>query len=153
MSHGVGDKSSGPGGIVVKPRLVVVAGIAFRAGQVFLAQRPPGKHLAGCWEFPGGKLEPGEEPATALQRELQEELGVHADVGLLLDAVTHAYETFDLLMLLYHVRFHGEPQARDVAAVAWFPFTEAPHLKLPPADIPVMQRLESYQALLRRTGM
>ena len=137
----------------MKPRVVVVAGIAFHGQRVFLAQRPPGKHLAGCWEFPGGKLEPGEEPRTALRRELDEELGIDVEVGLLLDAVSHAYESFDLLMLLYHVRFHGEPQPHDAAALGWFGFSEAAGLELPPADIPIMERLADYQGLITRSGM
>jgi 8-oxo-dGTP diphosphatase len=124
--------------------VAVVAGFAVRDGRVLLAQRPPGKHLAGYWEFPGGKLEPGESAEEALARELREELDAGCRVGLLLDAVTHTYERFDLLMLLYHVTFTGEPRAHEASAVGWFTPAEIAALALPPADVPLLARLPAY---------
>ena len=124
--------------------VVVVAGFAVREGRILLAQRPAGKHLAGYWEFPGGKVEAGETPAAALARELREELDVPCTVGVLLDAVTHTYERFDLLMLLYHVDMHGDPRAHEAAAVAWYTPGEMESLLLPPADVPMLGRLHAY---------
>lgn len=130
------------------PWLVVVAGLAVRDGKILLTQRLPGKHLAGYWEFPGGKLEPGESPEAALTRELAEEIGVDARVGRLLDAVSHPYEKFTLLMLLYHVAFESEPQSLEVAAARWVAPAEIAELPLPPADEPLVARLGDYLTLL-----
>ena len=108
---------------------------------MLLTQRLPGKHLAGRWEFPGGKIEPGESPEGALSRELAEEIGVAPEIGALAGAVTHAYPDFDLLMLLYHFTFDGEPESRQVAACGWFTPGEITRLDMPPADAPLVERL------------
>lgn len=128
--------------------VVVVAGFAARDGRILLAQRPPGKHLAGYWEFPGGKLEPGETPQAALARELREELDADCRVGVLLDAVAHPYETFDLLMLLYHVEFTGEPRAHEAAALGWYTPEAMAALPLPAADMPMLARIAAYFAAI-----
>lgn len=131
------------------PWLVVVAGLAVRDETILLTQRLPGKHLAGCWEFPGGKLEPGETPERALARELEEEIGVAAKVGRLLDAVSHAYEKFTVLMLLYHVEFAGEAKTLEVAAARWVTPQEIAALPLPPADEPLVARLTDYMTVVK----
>ncbi len=124
--------------------LLVVAGFSERDGKILLGQRPEGKHLAGQWEFPGGKIEVGETPEGALIRELREELAVECRVGSLLDAVSYAYPDFDLMMLLYHVTFEGEAEAREVAQVHWFTPAEISGLPMPPADLPLVARLHEY---------
>ncbi len=88
----------------------------------FLAQRPEGKSLAGLWEFPGGKVEPGETPEETLVRELDEELGIKTKVACLapLTFASHTYDTFHLLMPLYVCRrYEGIPQGREGQALKW----------------------------------
>jgi 8-oxo-dGTP diphosphatase len=120
----------------------VVAALIEQQGRVLLSRRRPDQSLANCWEFPGGKVEPGESPAAALAREIREELGCSISVDQIYEVVFHAYETFDLYMLVYRCRItSGVPQARQVAAVAWFAPAEIPQLQLPPADYPLAERL------------
>ena len=114
-------------------------------GHILVSQRRPDQSLPLHWEFPGGKIEPGEAPEAALVRELREELGCDAEVGPIFEVVFHAYETFDLYMLVYAARLLGPPQARQVAAVAWVPPAELPGMKLPPADYPLARRLASIR--------
>lgn len=113
-------------------------------GRILLSQRRADQSLPLCWEFPGGKVEPGEAPEVALVREIGEELGCEVAVGKIFEVVFHAYESFDLYMLVYEATITaGEPTARQVAAVAWVPAREIPSLKLPPADYPLARRLAS----------
>lgn len=132
-----------------RPRVIVVAGLIARGETVLLAQRLPGKHLTGYWEFPGGKLEAGEDPRSALERELTEELGVPARAGLLLDAFAHAYPEFDLLLLLYHAELAAKPRPVEVADLAWVPLPEVRRYPLPPADEPIVTRLADYLRRIR----
>ncbi len=107
-----------------------------------MSQRRADQSLPLCWEFPGGKVEPGESPEAALRREIDEELGCLVDVGPIFEVVFHAYEAFDLLMLVYRCTIvEGAPSAREVAAVAWVDRAQLPALALPPADVPLAARL------------
>ena len=99
--------------------LIVVAGVVIREGRVMLCQRPEGTHNGLKWEFPGGKIEPGESPEAALRRELREELSVEARVGRVMDAVFHRYPDRDVLVLFYRCTLEGEPTAEDCNAIAW----------------------------------
>lgn len=123
------------------PRVVhVMAGLLLdAAGRVLLAQRPTGKHLAGMWEFPGGKREPGEAPLAALARELREELGVAMQYAEPLIAVPWAYGERELLLDAWRVdAWAGEPQSLEGQALQWqFPEQVAP-ARLTPADRPVL---------------
>lgn len=125
-----------------RPLLLVVAAIAVREGRVLLTLRGAGTHLAGHWEFPGGKVEPGEEPPAALGRELQEELGVTADVGGPFAFNYHAYPDRRVLLLTYLVTLHGEPRPLGCERVGWFTLPEIAALPLPPADAPILERLQ-----------
>ena len=124
--------------------LVVAALVARDDGRVLMSQRRADQSLPLHWEFPGGKVEPGEAPEAALAREVREELGCDVAVGRIEDVVFHAYDGFDLLMLVYRATIvAGEPRPVEVAAVAWYRPEELPSLLLPPADYPLARRLAS----------
>ncbi|TLY52641.1 MAG: Nudix family hydrolase [Gammaproteobacteria bacterium] len=129
----------------------VVAGIlSDAAGRVLVAQRPLGKHLAGSWEFPGGKVDPGETPQAALRRELHEELGV--DVGALepMIGVPWRYAQKSIFLDVYRVLdYAGEPHGRETQALRWCRAEELRALDMPPADRPVVAalRLPPYYAI------
>jgi 8-oxo-dGTP diphosphatase len=111
---------------------------------VLIAQRPQGKAMAGLWEFPGGKVEPGETPEEALIRELQEELGIETKEACLapLSFVSHAYESFHLVMPLYVCRkWRGEPAPREHQALKWVRPTTLRDYPMPPADEPLIAPL------------
>jgi 8-oxo-dGTP diphosphatase len=124
--------------------LVVAAALLDGEGRVLIAQRPQGKSLAGLWEFPGGKVEPGESLEAALVRELKEELDVTVPVDALqpFAFASHAYADFDLLMPLWLAdRWDGVPRAVEAQAIAWaHPRTLAAY-DMPPADGPLVARL------------
>jgi mutator protein MutT len=121
----------------------VVAGVLRDGhGRVLLAQRPPGKHLAGGWEFPGGKLEAGETRFAALSRELQEELGLEVTAARPLMRVQHAYPERDILLDVWIVtRWHGAPAGLDGQALRWCPREELPAAGLLAADAPIVAAL------------
>lgn len=117
----------------------VVAGLLEREGTVLLDRRRRGTHLEGLWEFPGGKREPGEDDHQALVRELAEELGVEVtEVLEKVAEVRHPYAEVEVTLVLYRVHWRGEPVARDVAEVRWFPKSELRDLGMPPADGPLV---------------
>jgi 8-oxo-dGTP diphosphatase len=120
----------------------VVAALIEKDGRILMSKRRADQALPNCWEFPGGKVEPGEAPEAALAREIEEELDCTVEVGRIYDVVFHAYDAFDLLMLLYRAELvRGVPRAREVAAVAWIDRRELLSLDLPPADLPLARRL------------
>lgn len=124
--------------------LVVAAALIDAENRVLLAQRPEGKQLAGLWEFPGGKLHPGERPEQALVRELAEELGIIVEAADLapLTFASHPYEDFHLLMPLYACRrWRGEPQPHEGQALAWARPRELYSYDMPPADAPLISPL------------
>ena len=112
--------------------------------RVLIAQRPAGKALAGLWEFPGGKLEPGETPEAALIRELREELGIETKAACLapLSFASHAYESFHLMMPLYVCRkWQGEPAAARTSGAEMGAPRRASGLRMPAADEPLIAPL------------
>ncbi len=127
---------------------VVAAAVIDAAGRVLIAQRPAGKHLAGGWEFPGGKLEPGEERAVGLARELREELGITIATPRPLIRVQHAYPSRVVLLDMWVVkRYAGEPQGLDGQALRWCPQEELPSANLLPADKPIVAALRLPERL------
>jgi 8-oxo-dGTP diphosphatase len=124
-------------------KLTLVAAVALidPDNRILLAQRPQGKPLAGLWEFPGGKVEPGERPEETLIRELHEELGITVKEPCLapLTFASHAYETFHLLMPLYLCRrWDGLVQSREGQALKWVRPQDLRAYPMPPADEPLI---------------
>jgi 8-oxo-dGTP diphosphatase len=127
-----------------KPRLRVVAAALFdAAGRVLIAKRPDGKHMAGWWEFPGGKVGPGESDAQALVRELREELGVETDAGPEIMTLTHDYpdRIIDLVLIRATLR-DGAPRGLDGQALKWVDCQSLGSERLLPADAPFIDALQ-----------
>lgn len=121
----------------------VVAGVIRDArGRILLARRTEGRDLAGLWEFPGGKIEPGEAPEHALARELREELGIDASVGGLLIDVRMPYPDKQLRLDVYAIdRYSGTPSGMEGQALAWVPLHKLADYPMPPADAPAVALL------------
>ena len=127
--------------------IVLVAAVAMidPDGRVLLARRPEGKSMAGLWEFPGGKVEAGETPEAALDRELREELGVEICVPCLapVSFASHAYDDFHLLMPLYSLRkWDGIARPREGQELAWVRPERLRDYAMPPADAPLVAALQ-----------
>jgi 8-oxo-dGTP diphosphatase len=131
----------------MKTLLVSAVALIDADGRVLLAQRPPGKSMAGLWEFPGGKVEPGETPEAALIRELHEELGIETHTSCLapLTFASHAYPDFHLLMPLFACRrWQGTPQPREGQTLAWVRPQALRDYPMPPADLPLIPILRDW---------
>ena len=126
-----------------RPLVHVVAGAVIDAAErVLIARRPRGTHLAGGWEFPGGKLEPGEERAAGLARELHEELGITILAPRPLMRLRHLYPTRDVLLDMWIVkRYRGEPNGLDGQALRWCTREDLATVELLPADRPIVRAL------------
>lgn len=123
----------------MKPRrpswIPVVAALIRKGNLVLLGQRPPGHTLAGEWEFPGGKIELGEQPQQALSRELQEELGIEAEIGPLRLSTSHTFGDRGILILFYEVRFfRGEIKKIHHSDLKWVHPEEIPKMNIPEAN-------------------
>ena len=128
---------------------VVAAALIDADNRILVAQRPTGGSLAGLWEFPGGKIEPGETPEAALVRELAEELGVVVSTDALTPVtfVSHSYPDFHLLMLLYLCRdWQGTPHGQQGQPLRWEAVTGLDALPMPPADVPLVAVLRDLLA-------
>lgn len=130
-------------------RMLLVAAVALidADGRVLLAQRPEGKSLAGLWEFPGGKVEPGETPEAALIRELHEELGIETWTSCLapLTFASHSYDDFHLLMPLFACRkWGGIVRPQEGQQLAWVRSHDLARYPMPPADIPLIPILRDW---------
>jgi mutator protein MutT len=127
---------------------VVAAAVIDAAGRVLIAQRPAGKHLAGGWEFPGGKLEAGEDRRAGLARELREELGISIATPRPLIRVRHSYDYGDVLIDMWVVRqYSGEPTGLDDQALRWCTPDELRSVELLPADGPIVAALRLPERL------
>jgi 8-oxo-dGTP diphosphatase len=122
--------------------VVVAAAVVEQNGKILAARRKKGAHLAGHWEFPGGKLESGESPEECLVRELEEECGVTVAPGRILEVVFHRYEEKAVLLLFYDCALvEGEPRPLDCDEVLWVARDELTSLDWAPADIDFVARL------------
>ncbi|UWQ18223.1 8-oxo-dGTP diphosphatase MutT [Jannaschia sp. M317] len=133
---------------MTKP-VVLVSAVALvdADGRVLLAQRPEGKSMAGLWEFPGGKVEPGETPEQALIRELHEELGIETWESCLapLTFASHSYDSFHLLMPLFVCRkWGGQVTSRENQAFAWVRTNDLRSYPMPAADLPLIPHLRDW---------
>lgn len=129
----------------VKILLVAACALIDADGRILLAQRPKGKSMEGLWEFPGGKVEPGETPEETLVRELREELAIETRVACLapLTFASHAYPAFHLLMPLYVCRrFEGTPRGVEGQALKWVRPQALRDYPMPPADEPLIPMLQ-----------
>jgi 8-oxo-dGTP diphosphatase len=127
--------------------IVLVSAVALldADNRVLLAQRPEGKSMAGLWEFPGGKVEPGETPEAALIRELNEELGIDTHESCLapIGFASHGYDEFHLLMPLFVCRkWQGEPTAQEGQTLTWVRPNALRNYPMPPADVPLVAQLQ-----------
>ena len=126
--------------------VIVAAAVMIEHGKVLLSRRKAGTHLAGMWEFPGGKVEAGEDPRAALRRELEEELGIDTTIGEIVDVTFHRYDDADkavLLLFFEATRAAGspEPSAIDVAEVGWFAADALDPAWFPPADVAILSKV------------
>lgn len=125
---------------------IVAAAVVVDNGRVLLTKRAEGQHLAGLWEFPGGKLEIGESPEEALVRECREECGIEIAVAEILDATFHRYPEKDVLLLFYRCSLvSGEVRHLHVADHAWVEPKELGRYEFPPADARVIARIQALE--------
>jgi len=126
--------------------VIVAAAVIIRDGRVLLTRRGEGQHLAGMWEFPGGKLEAGESPEEALLRECQEECGIEVEVAEILEVTHHWYPEKEVLLLFYRCELRaGEVRHLQVADHAWVAPRDLDDYPLPPADERVVARIRALQ--------
>ena len=124
--------------------VIVAAAVIIRDGRVLLTRRGEGQHLAGMWEFPGGKLEAGESPEEALVRECQEECGIEVEVAEILEVTHHRYPEKEVLLLFYRCELRaGEVRHLQVADHAWVAPRDLDDYPLPPADERVVARIRA----------
>ena len=131
-------------GRIMKTLLVAACALIDRDGRVLLAQRPEGKSMAGLWEFPGGKVEPGELPEQTVLRELREELDIETDPACLAPYVfaSHSYADFHLLMPLFVCRkWRGQVRPTEGQAIAWVRPKDMKKYDMPAADVPLVAHL------------
>lgn len=125
----------------------VVAGIIWREGRYLGVRRPEGKAMAGLWEFPGGKIEPGEDPAAALVRELAEELDIAAGPPEFWREKIHEYPALTVRLSFFHIRdFKGVPRPLEGQGLRWLTPAEAPGLPFLEADVDIVMELASRGA-------
>jgi mutator protein MutT len=136
------------------PPIDVAAGLVFRDGKLLITQRPADAHLGNLWEFPGGKREPGETFEACLTRELREELGMEAEVGNLIEELTHDYPGVSVRLRFYHCRWRRhEPRPLHCRALAWVEAGQLERYEFPAADARLLARLRQEWAALAEGGV
>ena len=133
--------------------MVVAAAVCWREGKVLLTRRPAGTHLEGFWEFPGGKVEPNEDPEETVRRECREECGIEINVHDILDVTFHRYERKNVLLLFYDCFLErGEVQHLEVAAHRWIAPESIADYRLPPPDERAVEKIVRRGAPLAESG-
>jgi 8-oxo-dGTP diphosphatase len=128
--------------LVNKTTVDVTAAVICREGQIFVARRGPGRHMAGYWEFPGGKVEAGETREACLRRELAEELSIDVEIGRFIGESLYDYGEKTIRLLAYEVTWvGGEIRLKDHDQMAWYTRAELADIELAPADIPLLAYL------------
>jgi 8-oxo-dGTP diphosphatase len=127
------------------PVVIVAAAVVKRDGCILLTRRMEGAHLAGLWEFPGGKVEEGEDPEHAVVRECREECAIDLEVGSVIEVAFHRYERKDVLLIFYECRMRGDQEVQHVGVAdhAWVLPEELRRYPLPPPDERLVRKLES----------
>ncbi|SFI30168.1 8-oxo-dGTP diphosphatase [Tindallia magadiensis] len=121
---------------------VTAAILRNESNQILIARRPPGKNLAGYWEFPGGKIEKNESPEESLERELKEEMNIRVEVGKKLGETTHAYDTFSVHLMFYETEIlSGDIQLKEHDRMAWVAAETLMDYPMAPADLPMIEIL------------
>jgi 8-oxo-dGTP diphosphatase len=138
VTPGASPDSPPPGGAT---RVDVVAAVIERGGRILIARRPRGAHLGGLWEFPGGKLHPGERPAEALRREIAEELGVAAVVGEPIETIDWSYPDKCVRLRFFRCTVEGEPRPLEGQEIAWVAPADLGRYEFPAADAALLGRL------------
>ncbi len=132
---------------LVKPRLRVVAAAIFDAsGRVLIAQRPEGKHMAGWWEFPGGKVSNGESDSDALVRVLREELGIEALAQREITSISHEYPDRIVDLVLWHASSNDAPHGLDGQSLKWVDCQSLGSERLLPADLPLVTAIQALSS-------
>jgi len=128
--------------VVMPTQIDVVGAVLVRDGTVLAARRGPGRSMAGYWEFPGGKIEPGESPREALVRELREELRCEVSVEGLVETTSHAYDFATVQLTTFFAAIeYGEPQAIEHAELRWIPVADLRSVDWAPADVPAVEHI------------
>jgi mutator protein MutT len=125
-----------------RPRLIVTAAVIEVNGRFFVTRRPPGVHLEGAWEFPGGKCEPGESHPACLAREIREELDCDVVVGRKIFSTSHSYAARDVELHFFRCELNGAPRPLLGQQMRWVPREELDALDFPPADAEVIEVLK-----------
>lgn len=127
-----------------KPHFYVTAGLIWQDGRVLITRRPEGNHLAGFWEFPGGKKETGETLRECLEREIKEELGIEIAAHKVLLVVHHEYETRSITLNVFHcIDLKGQPKALEGQEIRWVYLDEIKKYTFPPPDLKVIEFLNT----------
>jgi len=126
--------------------VIVTAALIIEQGKILVTQRKKDSSHGLLWEFPGGKVKEGEEPRSALRRELREELDVDVEVGMIFDVVFYAYPEYPILLLIYRCRIEkGSLKPMGCHDFRWVNLRELESLAMPPADDPIRKRLGSLE--------